>query len=1134
MPSPRSSDVAGTVPEGMADQVLSPSTITAWLDCGWYLGAKTGPDPLEGQYQFGPLAELLMEKGLAHEAACLADFESQGLRIYRTPERAEDETFAQWVGRVGNPMLDDWDVIYQFPLLHDGMRGIADFLVRTPDPWPGYATFEPYDAKLTRTQSKPGHVLQLCFYADAIAAMEGAPPRQMHLWLGSGAIEPLLVEQFGAYWRRLRHRLAAVLVDPNPGDVHPEPCSYCDFCEFSQQCDATWRAEDSLIYVAGIRKKERDAFEESGISTVAELIQAADPVAGVAVARQRRLREQADLQVISRMDPDRPPAFRSVEPGDDPLWGHGYAHLPEPDPGDVFFDLEGHPFWTAASGLFFLFGLWLQVDGVWAYEARWAHDLTAQDAVAAEVVKFFSERRLAHPGYHVYHYNHTEKSSLAAMTLGTSTEELFVQLETTGLFVDLMTVATNAFQVGVESYGLKSLEVLAEYQRHAEIEQGVGAVVDYDRYMNTGDPALLEAIARYNEDDVRSTQALRGWLLEQRPPEAEWREAVAEEYEHDPELDLLAAQLLARDAETPEHLLGDLLAYWRRERSADVGPKFAQLQAETHVLLDDPDVVADLTFVEFEEQQGRSGGLKYAVFSWPDQPLANDLDKGNVLIAGGFGESGFAGLIGVDHDQHTLTLRWNEKREEAGFFPRAISPDDWVMPDPKPEVLGQLARQVLAMPGESAPNSVSMALLGRELPRFIPGAGPAEGVFSDDLGEILSWVNDLDSSYVAIQGPPGTGKTYRGAHIIYALIMAGARVGIAAMGHAAVDNLLRAVHEVFTDEGDLDRLSAAKKISNKSQAGNLVGVAYPTGNQAAADSRYNLVAGTSWLFSSSQLRDNPVDVLVIDEAGQLSLADAVAASGSARNVLLLGDPLQLAQVSKATHPGAAGSSVLEHVLGEETTISSDRGVFLSETRRMHPAVCTFISSQFYEGRLSSYVDCSRQDIEGVEPGLVWTEARHSGCSTESLEEAGLVASTIGGLLGRTWTNDKGETAPLDAADFMVVAPYNDQVHLIREVLAADDTTAAVRVGTVDKFQGQEAPVVLFSMATSTGEDMPRGPDFLFSRNRLNVAISRAQYLAVLVCNEELLDSRARTVEDMRLIGTLSAFAEHARLSVDPS
>ncbi len=1111
----------------MADPLLSPSTITAWLDCDWYLTVKLGDN--QGQRNNpGPFADLLMKKGLEHENACLAEFEAQGRTVFHTPERKADETFAQWVSRVGNPMEDDWDVIYQLPMVHDGLRGIADFLLRVPDPVDGFASYEPYDAKLSRLEAKPGHVLQLCFYADAIEALTGSAPKQMHLWLGSGKIESLEVEQFGPYWRRLRRRLAAAVADPGVDGVRPERCPHCEFCEYSQQCQEIWRTADSLVYVANMRKKEKEAFESVDVATVAELAESQLQAPGVPATRRDRLRRQAELQMVSRAEPEAPPAFRPVPPGEDPIWGYGYANLPRPDPGDVYFDLEGHPFWTPSSGLFFLFGLWYDVNEVWVYDARWAHDLGEESETAAGLVSFFDQRRQVHPGMHVYHYNHTERSALTAMTLGRQSEALFTHLRDTGLFVDLMAVVTNSFQVGVESYGLKALEVLAGYQRQGAIEGGAGAVVDYDRYMETGDAALLEEIAQYNEDDVRATRALHRWLLDQRPADAEWRVAVLDGYEDDPDLDLLAEQLLTSDPGTPEHLLGDLLGYWRREVIADLGPKFAKLEADTHELLDACDVVADLQFVEYVDHQAKTPGLIDAVFSWPDQPVADGLRGGGVLIAGGPGESGFASLVNVDPDQHTLTLRWDAKRVEDGFFPRALIPNDWVNPAPKPKVLGGLARQVLGVPGVGSANPVTVALLERSLPRFLPGTGPPDGLFRDDVESILSWVGDLDSSFVAIQGPPGTGKTYRGAHIVRALIASGKRVGIAAVGHAAIDNLLAEVHSVFEEKGQLAQLVACRKISNKSQAGSLDGVKYTAANRTAANAKYNLVAGTSWFFASPEMRDAPVDVLVIDEAGQLALADALVSSTSAYNVIVLGDPLQLAQVSKATHPDGAGASVLEHVLGDQTTITADRGVFLAETRRLHPAVCDFISTQFYEGRLASHTDCARQHVEGVGPGLAWIEAHHEGRSTDSPEEADLVAKAILSLLGQSWTDSEGKHHPLGVADFMVVAPYNDQVNLVREVLHRDDRTVGVEVGTVDKFQGGEAPVVFFTMATSTGEDMPRGPEFLFSRNRLNVAISRAQYLAVLICNEDLLDSRARSVDDMRLIGTLGAFVESAQ------
>ena len=349
-----------------------------------------------------------------------------------------------------------------------------------------------------------------------------------------------------------------------------------------------------------------------------------------------------------------------------------------------------------------------------------------------------------------------------------------------------------------------------------------------------------------------------------------------------------------------------------------------------------------------------------------------------------------------------------------------------------------------------------MALLERALPRFLPGSGPADGVFRDDVESILGWVDDLDSSFVAIQGPPGTGKTYSGAHIIHALISSGKRVGISAFGHAAIDNLLAAVHAVFEEKGHLELLCARRRCRTSHRSDLWSGVNYP-GNPAAANAKYNLVAGTSWFFASPQMRDAPVDVLVIDEAGQLALADAVAASRSARNMILLGDPLQLAQVSKAVHPDGAGASVLEHVLGDSCDHSTEpRGVSgrdptaASGDLRLH-------LRPVLRRTAHSHTGCAVRNIDGVEPGLVWIEAHHEGRSTESPEEAELVVNAILDLLGREWTHAEGEHSVLSAADFMVVAPYNDQVHLVREVLAEDDRTALSRLARWTSSKGERRP-----------------------------------------------------------------------------
>ncbi len=1118
----------------MVERLITPSKITAWLECAHFLSLRNRADAgtlIVEPRPMGSLADLLIEKGAQHERNCLQDLENDGRSVYQVPGRNPDETFLQWVARIGNPMDRGHDVIYQMPLVHDGIRGIADFLIRVDDPVEGYCTYEPVDAKLTRVEGKPGHVLQLCFYADALEALTGRVPRSMHLWLGSGVSESLRVEEFRPYWRRLRRQLATLLNEDEINATRPEPCTHCDYCEFSPLCDAQWRSEDSLVYVANIRTPERHALEIDGVRTLVELSTRDQSVPDVRDENLERLVRQAALQVATRAHPGASPQYELVAPSEDPVYGHGFELLPAPDDGDVFFDFEGHPFWGAQHDLFFLGGLrYRDGAGAWCYDGRWAHDLAAQALMIKELVEFFADRRKTFPNMHVYHYNHTERSSLERLTRGTESESLFASLVETGLFVDLYVVAKNAFQVGTESYGLKSLEHLTGYERHGGIEQGAGAVVVYDRYMTTQDPALLAEIAQYNEDDVAATMALRDWIVARRPSEMAWRDAELEVIDEILDTDELVESLKNFGEHGPEHLLGDLLNYWRRERSANIQPLFAEAASEFATLYGDPDFIANLRFQGFEEAISRGAPVLNALYTWPDQPVSEEFnEKRNVLFTGVGVERGFGYLPEIDLEEREVKMRWRERYEEEGGHPSVFTIDDYVSPGVKPGVLIHLAEQIVRPDVNDPPSRVSLALLARERPRFVEGFGPPDGLFSDDLESALRWVGQLDESYVAVQGPPGSGKTYSGSHLIYALIKAGQRVGITAMSHAAIDNLLAATHQVFVDKGDLSELHALRK-GDKPKSGPLEGVRYTSSSKEAEGTKYNLVAGTTWLWARPQLRPFPVDVLVVDEAGQLALADAIASANGAKNLILLGDPLQLSQVAQAEHPDGSGASVLEHILGTQATLPDDHGVFISETRRMHPDVCRFISHQIYEGRLSSHQSCAQQST-AFGTGLRWLEAHHLERSTESPEEAAIVLAQVSAMIGTPWVNQDGERAPLRAQDFMVVAPYNDQVDLLRATFDRTPGLRHVQVGTVDKFQGREAPVVFFTMTTSSGEDMPRGPEFLFSRNRLNVAVSRARCLAYLVCTESLLNSRARTIEEMRLIGTLSAFVEYANASL---
>jgi len=1072
-----------------------------------------------------------MEKGLAHEAAVEASYVDAGSAVYRVDGRRPGETFAAWADRVAAALETDVDVLIQMPLVYDGIRGVADFVERVVD-GDGSVRWEPVDAKLARREAKPGHVLQLCFYAEALGDATGVVPEELKVSLGSGTDDSVGYESVRPYWARLRTQLAAVMDAGPEAETRPEPCDHCEFCEFAPACEVVWRDEDSLIYVAWIGKTDRSALEAAGVTAMADLAVRIEPVTGIRAERLDRLRVQAELQVAARQTPDELPPLRLIEPGEDSVWGRGFERMPAPDDGDIFLDFEGHPFWRADRGLFFLFGYVARgADGNWEFRESWAHNEAEERDCVRELVNDIRDRRAANPGMHVYHYNHTERSALESMAAEHGVvERILAELIDAEVFVDLFAIVRNAMQVGVESYSLKHLEVLTGYERSHEIDKGAGAVVAYEDYLNDRDDAHLRSIAAYNEDDVRATRALRDWLVGLRPGDLHWRpDPVHEPSEDADEIDTLIEALAASGEGTLEHLLSGLLGYWRRERRAHMAPILSRLDDDEPELLDDPGVLAGLHGATEFERFGKTGKLLSTPgmrFRFPPQELepayaSRPPDK--MVFTTVEGVLGYLSVSSIDVDNGVLELVWGAANQELGEMPTAAAPDDWVSQKSKFAVLLDLARKVHDPATHGAPSPLALRLLRRDPPAF-SGAGPEDGVFSDDVGELADLVVNLDGSVLGVQGPPGTGKTYRGAHIAKALVAGGKRVGIMAMSHHAIDNFLEEVVEVFSTEPSVD-LRALRRVSKK-PAVELAGVTYVTKNDKLGNDDFDIVAGTSWMFAAKSMSEAPVDVVLIDEAGQLALIDAVVASVVAKNMVLLGDPLQLPQVAQAIHPGDSGASALGYILGSETTIPADRGVFIEETRRMHPDVCRFISERIYDGRLRSHTDCAAQTTdEGT--GLRWLRAEHEGCSTESTEEAELVAKQIRWLLGRSWTNKESVDQPITTADIMVVAPYNDQVRLLRDRLDADPATARIEVGTVDKFQGRQAPIVFFTMTSSSADDMPRGADFLFSRNRLNVAISRAQCLAYLVCTEPLLDSRAKTVDDMLLISTLCALVENA-------
>jgi predicted RecB family nuclease len=1062
-----------------------------------------------------PEQELVARQAALHEQRALEELEQGGRAIVRIPDAPPDEAAAATV----EAMAAGAEAIYQGVLLDPPWLGRPDFLVRVG----GGSRFGPFryevlDAKLAR-HARSQALVQAAVYSLLLEKVQGAAPERVHLWLGSGEAESFRVADFTAYAELARRRLLQTPADlPTTA---PDPVPHCARCRFLPHCDAWRRREDHLSSLPGIQRRQIARWRERGIATVADLA-AEDPDrpgrAGPSPADARLVR-LARLRVRER-ETGRPCyALRPTEPG------RGLARLPEPSPGDVFFDLEGDPF-APAGALEYLWGWLERGSGGWEYRHRWAHAPAEERAAFEGFVDRVMELRRRWPGMHVYHYAAYEVTALKRLSGRYGTREAAMDELLRGrVFVDLYRVAYEALLVSRESYSIKDLEPLyLPERRRAEVKTSVGSIVAYDLWKSTGEAAVLEEIRAYNEEDCRSTAALRDWLeslraeagVTERPGEvpAAPSEAVRA---RDAALAAQAASLGGGPEEEAagRALLGGLLHWYRREQKSQWWAYFARLEMSGEELLEDPDCIAGLELLDEDDGQWTFAfdpSQEYTL-RVGDQPC----DAATGRTAGR--------IVHLDPRAGRLVLR--SRRDLSDL--RALIPGRPLDVSQQEAALGRVARAVAAcgLLGEG-PYRHLRGLLAGAPPRFrdLPAGAVLQREGDDPAEAAIRLALALDRSTLAVQGPPGTGKTTLAGRVVAALLRAGRTVGITAQSHKVIGNLLQAIDRALGD--------ARAEVRGVQRAPEGEGVALPwlkqaadyEGVQAALAAGAQLVAGTAWLFARPEM-DGRLDVLVVDEAGQYALADAITSGTAARSLILVGDPQQLRQVVQGSHPPGVAVSALEHVLAGRATMPPDRGLFLPVTRRLHPDIATFVSAIAYEGRLGSDPACARRALEGPDPWsgthLAYMPVAHEGNRRSSEEEVSVVARVVAELLRCRLRDEAGRRRPLTVEDILVVAPFNAHV----QRLAAALPTGA-RVGTVDRFQGQEAPVVIYATAASDAEHLPHGMEFLFSVNRLNVAISRAQVLAVLVGSPALLTAWSEDPERLRLVNALCRFVLQAR------
>jgi predicted RecB family nuclease len=1088
------------------------------------------PDPTD------PLLDVLARRGDEHERAVFDGYGVERADIVEIRadtssraglERAAAETIAAM--SAGAPL------IYQATFLHDAWMGHADFLERVPRPSElGEWSYEVADAKLARSV-KAAALVQLCSYSEHVERIQGRAPERLHVVTGDHERHSYRLVDVGAYFRALKRRFLEAVASVSVA-TYPDPVEHCSICRWNDVCTDKRRADDHLSIVAGMRRDQTRKFVDAGVTTMNALattgIDAAD--FGIGPLTFERLQGQAELQVES--DGCVPPLSRILEP-DDPDGGRprGFAALPAPTPGDLFLDLEGDPY-ALDGGLEYLFGIVEIVDGTPIYHPFWAHDRAEEKRAFEHLIDFIADRRRCNPDLHIYHYAAYEPTAIGRLMGAHGTREAEVDDLLRGkVFVDLFWVIRHAVRLSTETYSLKDVEQLYLKRPPAAVLDAGSSIVWYERYLVEEDEQLLHDLAEYNQADCESLIGLREWLeekrlkaeakfglIERRPPEPSPEPDELKEWER--EITELAGRLTADVPDNAEQgsveqrarwLLAQLLCWHRREDKPAWWKFFERVErATTDDLKDDTECIGELVYDREVGPMDRSIVHRYCF-----DPQDHKFGVGSTPVDPATGAS--AGTI-IDLGDDYLTLKRGPTVSNAAH-PRALIPA-------RPygnEVLGAAIRRVaewVATRGIDAdgPYRAARDLLLRRPPR-IRGLEPGSDIAHDNesaLDAASRIVTELEHACLPIQGPPGSGKTYTGAHMICTLLDRGARVGVTAHTHNSITNFLNELCKVG-DERGVEVRAVQKTDEGKGCTDSRVECVdkYPKLDAVLAGGAVKVVAGTAWLWSRDEMRDT-VDVLFVDEAGQMSLANVVAASGAAENIVLLGDPQQLAQPSHASHPPGAGASALQHVLRDMETIRPNCGLFLSETYRMHPAVCGFLSEIAYEGRLRSAHHRELQEVDGF-AGLRFFPVEHIGNRVRSPEEAEEVCRILDRLLGRPWTDHKGAKHELTADDVVVIAPYNAQVAELHKALPD------ARIGTVDKFQGQEAVVAIYSMASSSVDDAPRGMSFLYDLHRLNVAVSRARAIGIVVCSPELLRVLCGRPEQVRLANALCWYAEVA-------
>ena len=1087
-----------------------------------------------------PLNEILKKDGIRHEDTLIKKLVSQNFKVKRLKGKQSKADYKECF----DAMIDGYDFIYQASFKSDEIRGAVDLLKRVDRPSKlGSFSYVPIECKLASSVNIKFIIQCLC-YCDLLHESLGVRPKTFEIYLGGGSFECFDVDKFWDWYQFKKNEYKTFLRNfaPNkePEDI---PGDHSNWTEFINE---RLKNKRDLILVYNILKNQRNKLRSEGILSIDQLaaIKPNTKITGINPEILERLRQQAAIQIKPRKNENIPEYILKDQNN-----SFGLFKLPKPSKGDIWFDLEGARDFVRGTKREYLFGVvYLDENNELKDFYWWAHTDEEEKLSFEKFVDWVEKRRKKFPDLHIYHYANYEKVAVRDLQQNylTRMTEITDWLRN-NLLIDLQPIVQNTIILGEESYSIKKVERLY-MNRTEDMQSAVESMVAYELWRNSGEPSLpgkledglspmLEEIRLYNKDDLVSTYKLNKWLLKLKSDlNIEEQNIIQEDKKEDQprEIDIEASKLFdeipIQDFNnnqnkirtiTPnprgwswetQKVLASLLGFLVREQDVNYWRYFDRLEQSfinPSSLLKDDEVIAEASLVESSEE------IEYS-FN-PEQPIKLEKDANNswglrlylpksesYLKVQPYGLDCEKGSIKFKESKITLgkNLALNEcliKVEEA-YFTSSI----------RRSLLDQAKEWVR---GVSLISPTIIQLLERDI---LPELIPVNENIQKDLTNINKYISDFifknNEILFAIQGPPGTGKTTLSSKVIADLVQKGYKVAITSNSHKVIDNLLLKIDTIFQDLNINQKIVKCETREDEIFLNSNVITLPPEkiGNYVS------VMGATTTKFCSKKF-NSKFDLLVVDEAGQYALANLLTIAKHSKSILLVGDTQQLAMPTKASHPNNSGQSCLQYLMNGLEVVPPNKGIFLPISFRLAPAINNVVSELFYQGKLKPNTKNSENKIIWDQPsskkdkskypesGVIFIPVKHQDCSLKSEEESEKIQQLIRLLLSSKYKLGSAIERSISLEDILIIAPFNVQVNYLKRKL-----DKKLKIGTVDNFQGQEAIISIFSLTSSTGEDAPRGLDFLLDPNRLNVAISRAKILSIVVGSPSLAESPCKT------------------------